>query len=313
MLIRVNGRSELTIPRIGVALSGGGLRGLAHIGVLAELERAGIPIHFIAGTSAGAVVAALHATGHGSQEMTELAHELNLHDLIDAKFSLNQLVKYGMKWLFTGKFRLLSVIPAGMIKGERVEQYFRSLWGNRTVKETKLPLAITAVDLNTAETVFFTTLLRQKPDILHAKYDHSISLIEAVRASISIPGIFQPKVYQGMTLVDGAVKNNLPADILRSMGAEVVLGVDLGYDGQPNFGIQSVGEVLLQCIEIMSREVTLLKGRQLSDLVIRPQTFDLTFRSVKDIDRCIERGRAATKSDLPDIITLLNDKIKQKL
>lgn len=307
MIVRVNGRVGLKgPPRIGIALSGGGLRGLAHIGVLMELERKKIPVHMIAGTSAGAIIAALYAAGWEADDMVTLAHNVKIHDLIDAKLSINQLVKYGMKWLFTGKFRLLSVIPSGVVKGDRIEQYFQSLWGDMTVRDTQIPVAVTAVDLNTAETVFFMSPLRSQPEILNAKYDHNIALTDAVRASISIPGIFLPKSYQGMNLVDGAVKNNLPADVLRYMGADVVISVDLGYDGQPNFGIQSVGQVLMQCIEIMSREVTLLKGRQLSDWVIRPQTFDIAFRSQNDIDRCIERGRIAAQGDMAEILNLLN-------
>lgn len=282
MIVKINGRYRRRPPRIGIALSGGGLRGLAHIGVLKELVNNHIPVHMIAGTSAGAVIAGLYCTGRSPAEMIEIAQRVDIHDLIDAKFSVQQLIKYGMKWLFTGKFRLLSVIPAGVIKGDRIEQYFQSLWGNLSVRDTQIPIAITAVDLNTAETIFFMTPQRADIKILNAKYYHNIELVDAVRASISIPGIFTPKNYRGMVLVDGAVKNNLPADILREMGADVVIGVDLGYDGQPNYAIQSVGEVLLQCIEIMSREVTLLKGRQHSDIIIRPHiTYNITIEQRK--------------------------------
>lgn len=305
MIVKINGHQHVRMPRVGIALSGGGLKGLAHIGVLQELCRQQIPVHMIAGTSAGAIIAGLYAIGKSPAEMRELAHHVRLNDLIDAKLSINQLVKYGMKWLFTGKLRLLSVIPAGVIKGDYIEQYFRLLWGERTVRETNIPLAITAVDINTAETIFFMTPSRAKPTILNAKYYYNIAIIDAVRASISIPGLFTPKNYSGMMLVDGAVKNNLPADILREMGADIVIGVDLGYDGKPNYGIQSVGEVLMQCIEIMSREVTLLKGRQHSDLVIRPQTFDISFSNKVDIDDCIDRGVVATKELIPDILDLI--------
>jgi NTE family protein len=305
MIVKINGRYRGRPPRIGVALSGGGLRGLAHIGVLKEIDKNHIPVHMIAGTSAGAVIAGLYSTGKNSTEMTELAQRVNIHELIDAKFSVHHLIKYGMKWLFTGKFRLLSVIPSGVIKGDRIEQYFHSLWGNQSVRDTNIPIAITAVDLNTAETIFFMTPLRSDAKILNAKYYYNIQLVDAVRASISIPGIFTPKDYLGMALVDGAVKNNLPADILREMGADVVISVDLGYDGQPNYSIQSVGEVLLQCIEIMSREVTLLKGRQHSDIVIRPQTFDISFANKGDINNCIERGAIAARELIPDILDFI--------
>ena len=96
-----------------------------------------------------------------------------------------------------------------------------------------------------------------------------------------------------MTLVDGAVKNNLPTDILRHMGADIVIGVDLGYDGQANYDIKTVGEILMQCIEIMGREVTLLKSEQHADIIIRPTTDDINFKDKKQTLLCIERGREA--------------------
>jgi len=108
-----------------------------------------------------------------------------------------------------------------------------------------------------------------------------------------------------MTLVDGAVKNNLPADILHFMGADVVIGVDLGYCGQPNYDIQSVSEILLQCIDIMSREVTLLKGEQFADIIIRPHTDDLKLNNTKQVKLCIERGAQATWERMGDLVNVL--------
>jgi NTE family protein len=126
-----------------------------------------------------------------------------------------------------------------------------------------------------------------------------------VRASISIPGIFFPKKYRGMTLVDGAVKNNLPTDILRHMGADVVIAVDLGYAGQPNYDIKTVGEILIQCIEVMSREVTLLKAEQYADIIIRPAISDINFNDIKQFSLCIERGEQSLIARIADIQKLL--------
>ena len=116
---------------------------------------------------------------------------------------------------------------------------------------------------------------------------------------------FTPKKYRSMTLVDGAVKNNLPTDILRHMGADIVIGVDLGYDGQANYDIKTVGEILMQCIEIMSREVTLLKSEQHADIIIRPNTYDGNFKDMKQALLCIERGEEAAMGKLADIKELL--------
>lgn len=116
---------------------------------------------------------------------------------------------------------------------------------------------------------------------------------------------FTPKKYRSMTLVDGAVKNNLPTDILRHMGADIVIGVDLGYDGQANYDIKTVGEILIQCIEIMSREVTLLKSEQCANLIIRPNTSNLNVKDLKQAVVCIGRGEQAALEKLAEIKNLV--------
>jgi NTE family protein len=293
--------------RIGVALSGGGIRGMAHIGVLKVLIEHNIPIDMISGTSAGAIIAAMYACGYTPQQMQVMVQNLKMNELIDLNVTVGDLFKHGMKWLFNGMFRFWSVLPTGFIKGDKVEQFFYGLWQNRTVKDTNIPVAITAVDLNTADTVFFTSPVFDSRAILNARYYHNTSLTEAVRASISIPGIFFPKKYRSMTLVDGAVKNNLPTDILRHMGADIVIGVDLGYDGQSNYDIKTVGEILVQCIEIMGREVTLLKAEQYADVIIRPNTFDIKCKDNKQAVLYISQGEKAANEKLREIQQLLHN------
>lgn len=299
---KIDGR-KLTNGRykVGVALSGGGIRGTAHIGVLKVLVENQIPIDLISGTSAGAIIASMYACGYTPQQMQIMVQKLKMNELIDLNITVGDLLKHGMKWLYSGMFRFWSVLPSGLIKGDRIEQYFYHLWQEKTVRDTVIPLAITAVDLNSADTIFFTSPVCKSRAILNARYYHNTSLTDAVRASISIPGIFFPKKYRSMTLVDGAVKNNLPTDILRHMGADIVIGVDLGYDGQANYDIKTVGEILIQCIEIMSREVTLLKAEQCADIIIRPSTADIHFKDLKQATVCIGRGEQAAHEKLAEI------------
>lgn len=301
MEINSSSKHKLNRFKIGIALSGGGIRGIAHIGVLKVLVENNIPIDVISGTSAGAIIAAMYACGYTPQQMQVMVQNLKMNELIDLNVTVGDLFKHGMKWLFSGMFRFWSVLPTGFIKGDKVEQFFYSLWQNRTVRDTNIPVAITAVDLNSADTIFFTSPVFDSRAILNARYYHNTTLTDAVRASISIPGIFFPKKYRSMTLVDGAVKNNLPTDILRHMGADMVIGVDLGYDGQSNYDIKTVGEILIQCIEIMGREVTLLKAEQYADVIIRPNTFDINFKDTKLALSCISQGEQATREKLAEI------------
>ena len=287
--------------KVGVALSGGGIRGTAHIGVLKVLLENNIPIDYISGTSAGAIVAAMYACGYTPKQMETMVGKIKMSHFIDLNLTVADLLKHGAKWLYNGMFRFWSVLPTGLIKGDKIEEYLNDLWQDRTVKDTKIPLAITAVDLHSANTIFFTSPLSRSRAILNARYYHTTSLTDAVRASISIPGIFYPKKYRSMTLVDGAVKNNLPTDILRHMGADIVIGVDLGYDGQANYDIKSVGEILMQCIEIMSREVTLLKAELYADVIIRPDTYNINYKHMKQALLCIARGEEAAREKLLEI------------
>lgn len=309
MLVKINGKKSSLKKnpkrKVGVALSGGGIRGTTHIGVLKALTENNIPIDIISGTSAGAIVAAMYACGYTPRQMQQIVHTIKPSQLIDLKITVTDLFKHGIKWFMSGMFRFWSVLPTGMIKGDKIERFFSELWHDRTVRNTKIPLAITSVDINSADTVFFTTPVPGSRNILNARYYHNTLLTDAVRASISIPGVFFPKKYRNMTLVDGAVKNNLPTDILRYMGANVVVAVDLGYAGQPNYDIKTVGEILIQCIEVMGREVTLLKSEQYADVIIRPQIYDIDFKDIKQADECIKRGEKALKEKLTEIKNLL--------
>ena len=113
-----------------------------------------------------------------------------------------------------------------------------------------------------------------------------------------------------MALVDGAVKNNLPTDILAYMGADVIIGVDLGYAGQSVYDLHSVGEILMQCIDIMGREVTLLKGEQYADVIIRPNLVDINFRDTKQAMLAIKRGSECTVNQISNIFEICNDRLR---
>lgn len=300
-LVRVNGREFGRRPRVGVALSGGGVRGAAHIGALKVLAENGIPVDMIAGTSAGAVIASLYACGYRPREMQAMAENLKLGELIDLKVTMGDLFKHGFQWLFGGRSRFWSVLPTGLVKGDKIEHYMTTLVQRRTMRDTQIPVAITAVDVVSGDTVFFVTPVDGGRAILNARYNSTALLAEAVRASISVPGVFFPKKMRGMLLVDGAVKNNLPTDILHNMGADVVIAVDLGYAGEPNPNISTVGEILLQCIDIMNREVTLLKGEVYADIVVRPVMGGLSMKADDFLSQSVGRGAQATWSAIDEI------------
>jgi NTE family protein len=187
-------------PRLGLALSGGGARGLAHIGVLKALEEAGIQPDYLAGTSMGGVIAAAYAAGLKPGEIEEIAADTsrmrNLLRLAD-----------------------LSLPQQGIFRGERLFAFFEQHLQRCTFAELQIPLTLIAVDLNTGQEVRL----------------RSGSVTQALRATVSIPGLIAPVVQDGMRLVDGGLLNNLPVDAVRQMGADVVLGVDVDWQNASNW------------------------------------------------------------------------------
>jgi len=185
-------------PRtVGLALSGGGARGLAHIGVLKVLEREGIPIDYLAGTSMGGVIAAGCAAGLSPEFMEQEALRMT---------SLRRLLALADP----------SLPRRGLFEGQKVHEYFIGHLGDRTFDDLRVPLTLVAVDLNTGREVFLS----------------QGQVADAVRATVALPGIFRPVERDGQLLVDGGLLDNLPADAARHIGADVVIAVDVISDGQ---------------------------------------------------------------------------------
>jgi NTE family protein len=180
-------------PVIGLALGGGGARGLAHIGVLKILTASGVPIDTLIGSSMGGLIAALYAAGISPEEMEAEAFRMS---------KASQMV------------RLLDLAPPrrGLVKGERLRAYLTKIFGkNPLIEELPVPLSLVAVDLHTGKEVILTCG----------------PLIEAVMATMAVPGIFSPVEINDQCLVDGGVLNNVPADVVRHHGAETVIAVDV--------------------------------------------------------------------------------------
>jgi len=177
-----------TRPRVGVALGGGFARGIAHLGVLSVLEKEHIPVDYLSGTSAGAMLAIAYASGHPIREIVAQARATRFKDFGNWKLS----------WM-------------GLASNQKLEHYPRKYLGVSTFEELKIPLAIAATDLGKGEPVYFT----------------SGPLGPALRASCAYPGMFVPVEIEGRVLVDGFLAAPVPVDALRSMGADVVIAVFL--------------------------------------------------------------------------------------
>ncbi|MDR1453074.1 MAG: patatin-like phospholipase family protein [Candidatus Margulisbacteria bacterium] len=177
-------------PKIGLALGGGSMRGLANVGILKGLEKHGIPIHCISGTSAGAIAAALYAAGKTAVEIEEIVLELD--------------------WF---KIASVSLTGQGMLNPAKLQKYLAAVLPVKTFGETRIPLHISASDLLTAREYVF-----EQPDE---------EIAFATAASCSIPGVFSPSEYRGRYLVDGCLVNNLPLSTLAAHRPTACLGVNV--------------------------------------------------------------------------------------
>lgn len=171
-------------------MSSGGSRGLAHIGVLEVFEKNKIPIDLIAGTSMGALIGALYAMEPNAKKIEKFAIKLKDQNFFDYTFPRH-----------------------GLIKGQKIEKILKEIIGDIDFKDLKIPLYVTAFDLDNSREIIF----------------HRGSVLKAVRASISIPGIFIPVINKERVLVDGAVADPIPTEILRKMGADIVIAINVNY------------------------------------------------------------------------------------
>ncbi len=278
-------------PRIGLALSGGGARGAAHIGVLKALEELRIPIDYIAGTSMGAVVGGLYASGLSPQQ---LEHDM-LHVDWDRTFDdksprrympfrrreddLNHLAKLDLGYK-DGHF----VLPRSLIAGQNL---------TATLREMAFPVA-TIGNFN-ALPVPFRAVTTDIGNGTMVVLDHG-DLTSAMRASMSIPGVFAPVENDGHLLVDGGLVRALPVDVVRAMGADVVIAVDVGTPLLPQKDLNSLLNTSTQTFRIVTRGNTEQQKKLLrpGDVAIVPNLDDVGFADFSAGARAIADGEAAT-------------------
>lgn len=240
---------------IGLALSGGGAKGMAHIGVIEALTDYGINIDYIAGTSSGSIIAALYAAGYTPNEMLKIVNE-NKDTIIDIDKNV------GFKLLGAAIRKRINI--KGFIKGDRLEKLLRYTLkqkGIEDISDISFPLAIPTVDLNTGEIVYFWNKEETNRTCLiqdTSKYDDRPSYFSSgdiasiVRASCSVPGVFVPKDIDGECYVDGGVRVNTPVEVLRKMGADKVIAVTFNCNKKPSFSIENVVGISTQAFNIMT-------------------------------------------------------------
>ncbi|PWK06632.1 patatin-like phospholipase family protein [Tumebacillus permanentifrigoris] len=295
--------------KIGLALSGGTLRGAAHVGVLEVLHEAGIKPDMIAGSSAGSVIAALYAHGLSPQTLRRVATSFPGRQLVDWSTSFWGAVRFLSVlplYLFGWYRDLTRLMPTGFIRGVHFERYLTRLYG-LPPSHKPIPLFVTSVDLYSTEAVVFTdgwhprSTYELPRTVFHDMGDDIERKAACVRASCSMPGVFTPRTINDRTLIDGAVRTNIPADLLFEAGCDKVIVVDLLNAEMKHGTVNTFFDVFMRSWDILLSEVTALQLHNDKLFAISPVIHDIGWTSFDKIEDCIEAGRHATLEALPRI------------
>ena len=280
-------------PKIGLVLGGGGAAGVAHVGVLKVLEANHIPIDVIAGNSMGAIVGSLYASGMSAAEIETVVNDLDWTQLFRDDPSY-QIKSYDQKQQSADFFSAIRVgvsrdgvkLPSGLIDGQRLMFELRRLLQpvDRISNFDRLPIPFRAVatDIRTGETV----VLKQG------------NLATAVRASMSIPGLFAPVTIDDRLLVDGLVSNNLPVDVARQMGADIVIVSSI--PPETNRKLDSALDISLQSMDLLMRKSSDSQLASLTDkdILILPPVGDIGNLAFDRVAETIPRGVKGAQAQL---------------
>ena len=258
--------------RIGLALGGGAARGFAHIGVIKVVEEEKIPVTAVSGTSVGSLMGLLFCAGKSWKEIEEVSRPLRWRDLLSLRLS--------------GK---------GIYCTDKLERLIEGVLGPIRFEDLEIPLTVVAVDVSTGEEV-----------ILAAG-----QAAAAVCASTAVPGVFCPRQIDGRLLIDGGMRNSVPADVVRRMGADITVGVDLNRDRVKRRNPASAWQVVSNTVGIVINN-NLAPGKGSADILVAPDLFGFGYRSLDNKGEMIRRGEAAMRGALPELEKLILSKQTEK-
>ena len=250
-------------PRVGLALAGGFARGIAHIGVIRALRNAGVPIDCVAGTSVGALIGAVYCAGVPLNDMQRIA-------------SLTTFADFGRwtpSWL-------------GLATNQRMEKYLARMTEATTFEELKIPLTISATDINAGVTIYYS----------------SGKIAPPLRASCAYPGLFVPIQYEGRTLVDGFLTAPVPVDGALLLGADIVIAVYLEAGGIEN--PRTAVDIISRSFNIIQKHAD-ISWRQQADVIVEPDVKSFAWDDFTKTPELIAEGEAATLKVLPEILAAL--------
>lgn len=283
-------------PKVGLVLSGGGAKGYAHIGALRVIEEAGVHIDYIGGTSMGAIVGGLYASGYSADQLEQLLRSVDimqeLQDAVEREDRTIYEKVYNEKYLLSISMQDFSIqLPTALSDGQRVHDLFANWTADvghiRDFDKLPIPFLAVATDIESGDDVIIETGM----------------LAEAMRASAALPGVLSPYELNGRLLTDGGVSNNYPAGEVKAKGMDYVLGISVEADPLKAGDIKSVGDLIMQ-IAFFQANRRNVEQYDLTDLDIKPQLDGFSVLSFSDIDTLINAGYLAALEMKPQLDSL---------
>lgn len=274
-------------PRIGLVLSGGGAKGIAHVGVLKVLEELDIPIDYIGGTSMGSIIGGMYAYGYTAHELDSILKAADWGVLLNDKPDWTDVyysnkTNYILRLPF-GFGENATITPIGFLKGQHINNLFYTLtsqaYKSKNFKEFNIPFFCVAADIGEGKIVYL----------------EEGNLAQAMRASMAVPGVFAPVKMGDKLMVDGGVLNNFPVDYMQTKGVDIIIGVDVGFAYSGIQGVNSFMDVLEEVI-FMGSKGKVMDNRLNCDVFIQPNMKGYSTTSFSKVDSLLSRGEQAARA-----------------
>ncbi|MEA3312966.1 MAG: patatin-like phospholipase family protein [Caldisericota bacterium] len=264
--------------KIGLALGSGGPKGLSHIGVLKVLEKAGIQIDMIAGSSIGALVGSIYAVTESAKRIEEIAVGTNMNTVLSVLFD--------------------PTLKLGLVRGKKITKLFQEIIGDYKIESLPKKFIAVSTDLATGNPIFF----------------EEGNLLDAVRASISIPFMFQPIRIENTLLADGGLSLQVPIEPLKKCGADIVIAVNLLENSfKPSKFTGKFINTPRELYEVASNSINILQYNiarencKKADIIVAPDVKNIKWDSFWKPQKAIRRGEKAMKEKLPDLLKILKE------
>lgn len=283
--------------KLGLALAGGGMQGIAHIGVIKALRELNIDVDYISGTSSGSVFALMYALDYDTQEMIDISKK---YYKVLTNVEKKNVFKTIGNYMWNKEIKV-----EGLSAGEKIENIINIISNEKNIyniKDVDTPIAITTVDtISSKECIFLSNKCNYKDEEVEYIYDAPIG--KAIRASMSFPGLFTTCNFEKYNFIDGGAKDNLPVKILKNIGADKIISIS--FETNHYVPTQNMMYTVLRALDIVSQR-DVKEAQKIADIAIEVNTRGTSLLCSDNMQKCIENGYDSVMKNKEKIFKILN-------